>query len=291
MRVSGFTFIRNAIKYDYPIVESIQSILPLVDEFIVLVGQSDDNTLGLVQAIDSPKIKIIQSVWDDSLRHGGRVLAQETDKAFHQIAAESDWAFYLQGDEVVHEKYLPIIKKALHNSLNDNKLDGFLFKYKHFYGSYDFVGDSRKWYRREIRLIRNNKKIKSYRDAQGFRKENKKLNVKLLDAEVFHYGWVKPPDIQQSKQTFFPSLFEGEKFKENRNFTKGSFDYSKIDSLVQFNESHPQVMQNRIAAKNWNFDFDPKKKNFSFKMKILHFIEHFTNFRIGEYKNYRLLKR
>lgn len=291
MKVSGFTFIRNAIKYDYPIVESIQSILPLVDEFIVLVGQSDDNTLGLVQAIDSPKIKIIQSVWDDSLRHGGRVLAQETDKAFHQIAAESDWAFYLQGDEVVHEKYLPIIKKALLNSLNDNKLDGFLFKYKHFYGSYDFVGDSRKWYRREIRLIRNNKKIKSYRDAQGFRKENKKLNVKLLDAEVFHYGWVKPPDIQQSKQAFFPSLFEGEKFKENRNFTKGSFDYSKIDSLVRFNESHPQVMQNRIAAKNWNFDFDPTKKNFSFKMKILHFIERFTNFRIGEYKNYRLLKR
>ncbi|HAG17409.1 MAG TPA: glycosyl transferase [Bacteroidales bacterium] len=291
MKVSGFTFIRNAIKYDYPIVESIQSILPLVDEFIVLVGQSNDNTLGLVQAIDSPKIKIIQSVWDDSLRQGGRVLAQETDKAFHQIDSESDWAFYLQGDEVIHEKYLPLIKKAMIDNLHDTELDGFLFKYKHFYGSYDFVGDSRKWYRREIRLIRNNKKIKSYRDAQGFRKENKKLKVKMLDAEVFHYGWVKPPDIQQSKQAFFPSLFEGEKFKENRNFTKGSFDYSKIDSLAHFNESHPQVMQNRIAAKNWNFDFDPTKKNFNFKTKILHFIELYTNFRIGEYKNYRLLNR
>ena len=40
MRVSGFTFIRNAIHYDYPIVEAIHSILPLCDEVVVAVGNS-----------------------------------------------------------------------------------------------------------------------------------------------------------------------------------------------------------------------------------------------------------
>src|SRR3954467_2993440 len=81
MKVSGFTFIRNAVKNDYPIVEAITSILPLCDEFIVMAGNSDDGTRELIEAIGSPKIKIIDSVWDDSLKEGGRVFAAETDKA------------------------------------------------------------------------------------------------------------------------------------------------------------------------------------------------------------------
>src|SRR5687768_16681264 len=105
MKVSGFTFVRNAIKYDYPIVEAIRSILPLCNEIVVAVGKSEDDTLHLIQSIGSDKIKIIQTVWDDSLREGGRVLALETDKAFKAISPDSDWAFYIQGDEVLHEKY------------------------------------------------------------------------------------------------------------------------------------------------------------------------------------------
>ncbi len=108
MKVSGFSFIRNAIQYDYPIVEAIQSILPLCDEFVIAVGRSEDQTLSLIQSIQSDKIRIIETVWDDSLREGGRVLAVETDKALAAIAPDSDWAFYIQGDEVVHEKYLPL---------------------------------------------------------------------------------------------------------------------------------------------------------------------------------------
>src|SRR5690606_1981462 len=105
MQISGFTFVRNAIQYDYPVVESIRSILPIVDEFIVSVGNSEDQTLSLIQSMQSPKIKIIESIWDDSLREGGRVLAIETDKAFSHVSEKTDWAFYLQADEVVHEKY------------------------------------------------------------------------------------------------------------------------------------------------------------------------------------------
>lgn len=287
MKVSGFTFIRNAVKYDYPIVESILSILPIVDEFVVLVGKSEDSTLALIESINSSKIKIVQSVWDDTLRKGGRVLAVETDKAFQQVDADSDWAFYLQGDEVIHEKYLPVIKKAMRDNLNDKKVEGLLFKYKHFYGSYDFIGDSQRWYRQEIRVIRNNKRIQSYRDAQGFRKENKKLKVKAIDAWVYHYGWVKPPEIQQAKNKYFPSLWGNAENKEA--FVEESFDYSQIDSLANFEESHPEVMLKRIAAKNWNFNFDPTKKNLDFKTKVLNTIEKWTNIRLGEYKNYTLL--
>ena len=102
MKVSGFTFIRNGIKYDYPIVEAIKSILPICDEFIVAVGNSEDDTLKLIQNISNEKIKIIETVWDDSQRENGTVLALETDKAFKNISKDTDWCFYIQGDEVIH---------------------------------------------------------------------------------------------------------------------------------------------------------------------------------------------
>lgn len=199
MRTCGFTFVRNAIKYDYPVLESIKSILPVCDEFVVAVGNSDDNTLELIRSIDSPKIRIIETVWDDSLRKGGQVLAVETNKAFDAIGEDFDWCFYIQADEVVHEKYLQTIREAMEKYSNDPKVEGLLFKYLHFYGNYQYVGNTRQWYRNEIRIIRNNKQIRSYRDAQGFRKNDEKLWVKPIDAYIYHYGWVKNPYKQNEK--------------------------------------------------------------------------------------------
>src|SRR6187399_221249 len=102
MKVVGFSFIKNAVKMQYPIVEAIQSILPICDEVIVAVGRSEDTTRELVASLGD-KVKIIDTVWDTSLREGGRVLAAETDKAFQAIAKDADWCVYIQGDEVMHE--------------------------------------------------------------------------------------------------------------------------------------------------------------------------------------------
>src|SRR3954470_22032189 len=199
MKISGFTIIKNAVINDYPIVEAITSILPVVDEMIVLAGDSSDATKELVQGIGSKKIKIFDSVWDSSLRKGGEVLAVETDKAFQLIDKESTWAFYIQADEAVHEKYLPAIYEACEKYKDDLRVEGLLFKYLHFYATYDYVGDSRQWYNREIRIIRNDKSIHAYRDAQGFRKGKVKLKVKPIEAYVYHYGWVKSPEQMKKK--------------------------------------------------------------------------------------------
>ena len=288
MKVVGFSFIRNAVKFDYPIVESITSILPICDEFIISLGNSDDNTEDLIKSIDSNKIRIIHTTWDDSLRKGGKVLAVETNKAFNQIK-EADWAFYIQGDEVIHEKYLPIIKESMEKWKDDQKVEGLLLNYTHFYGSYDFVGDSRRWYRREIRIVRADKNISSFRDAQGFRKNDRKLNVKHIDAWVYHYGWVKPPFEQQEKQKYFNSLWHDEEWIKKNVKQTNQFDYSTIDSLSIFEGTHPKVMQERINKLNWKFDFDPTKKNFGLKTKLLHWVEKKSGWRIGEYKNYKII--
>jgi hypothetical protein len=289
MKVSGFTIVRNALKYDYPIVEAINSILPICDEVVVAVGKSEDETLQLIRSINSPKIKIIETVWDETLREGGRVLAEETNKAFAAISKESDWAFYIQGDEIIHEDYLPIIKKAMLQYKDDKQVEGLLFNYKHFYGSYDYVADSRQWYRREIRVVRNDHTIQSYKDAQGFRKNNQKLNVKLIDAFVYHYGWVKPPAAQQAKQQTFNKLWHDDTWMEKNIPDVNEFDYSSIDSLSHFKGTHPQIMQKRIKKMNWKFAFDPTKKKLSLKFKLLLFIEKKFGWRIGEYKNYKTI--
>jgi hypothetical protein len=288
MKVAGFTFIKNAIKFDYPIVEAINSIMPLCDEVFVALGKSDDETEELIKSIDPYKIKIIKTLWDETLKEGGKVLAVETNKAFQAIPAYYDWCFYIQGDEVIHEKYLLIIKSAMIAFKNSPKIDGLLFKYLHFYGSYNYVGNSSTWYNNEIRIVKNNKQIYSYKDAQGFRKNNnQKLHVKAIDAYVYHYGWVKDPRAMQLKQEQFHKLWHDQEWIDKNVIKADTFDYSKIDSLSKFMGTHPKVMLSRIAQKNWEFEFDLSYNKVKLKDKLKRIAYLLFGWEIG-YKNYKL---
>ncbi len=288
MKISGFTFVRNAVRFDYPVVESISSILPIVDEFIVSVGNCDDGTLQLIESIPSPKIIIVHSVWDDTIREGGKVLAMETNKAFSHISPDSDWAFYLQADEVVHEKDLPHIVQAAGQHLADKKVQGLLFKFIHFYGTYDYIGDSRRWYSHEIRIIRNDKKIHSYRDGQGFRTvKDMKLKVKQANASIYHYGWVRHPNKQLEKLSSFYGLWNGEEYIAPPINEQEQFDFlENADSIIAFKGQHPAIMQKRIEGKNWQLNFDVTKKKFSFQNKLVYRLEKLTGIRIFRFRNY-----
>jgi glycosyltransferase involved in cell wall biosynthesis len=290
MKVAGFTIIKNAVVNDFPIVEAIRSVLPVVDEMIVLIGDSTDETIALIESIGDPKIKIHHSVWNKNLRKGGAVLADETNKAFAFIDPACTWAFYIQGDEVVHEKYHPAIRAAYEKYADDQAVQGLLFKYKHFYGTYDYVGDSRKWYAHEIRIIRNNKAISAYRDAQGFRIGNTKLPVAAIDASIYHYGWVKSPEQMRKKQkessVFWNDDTQMEKIKASPDY----YDFSGFDSLEKFTETHPNVMLERIERKNWSIELDLSKKKFSLKNLCLYYFEKWTGIRPFDFKNYKIIR-
>lgn len=292
MKVCGFTFIRNAEKFDFPVVEAITSILPVCDHFVVAVGNSDDNTREIIEKISPDKISIVETVWDETLQKDGVVYAAETDKAFDAVPPEYDWCFYIQGDEVVHEKYLPDIQNAMQDNLNRKEVEGLLFRYKHFYGTFDYVAVSRKWYRNEVRIIRNDKSIRSYRDAQGFRKNGQKLNVVPVDAEIYHYGWVRHPRFMQEKidevRKFYDGISEAEALKKAG---EQEFNYSgKYDMLASFEGTHPAVMKERIHRLNWQVDVDLSKIRMKLKYRLLHFIEKIFGVRLFEYRNYKVLK-
>jgi hypothetical protein len=291
MKVSGFSFIRNAVKYDYPVREAILSILPICDEFVIAVGNSDDGTAGYIRSINSPKIRIIDTVWDESLREGGRVLAEETNKALRAISPDSDWAFYIQGDEVFHENDLPVIRTAMEQWLKYPNVEGLLFRHTNFWGSYDFIAGSRTWQKKEIRVIRNDREISSWKDAMSFRKNGQKLHVKFVDACIFHYGWVKNPAIMQTKLKEFHKYWHDDTWIEQNKKIIEEFDFSQIDILLPFLGTHPEVMRKRIETAKWTFSFDPSKTlRYPLRIRILNFIYLKTGWLIGGFKNYKLIR-
>jgi hypothetical protein len=290
MNVNGFSFIKNAIKYDFPVVESIKSALPLCDKFYVAVGKSEDDTLNLIRSIDKNKIVIIETEWEEHVSEGGSVLALETDKAFRALPVETDWAIYIQGDELFHEQDYETIRNAMKLYHNNNKVEGLLLNYLHFYGSYSYVAESYVWYPKEIRVLRYNPAICSYKDAQGFRKgDNQKLKVKQIEATIYHYGHVRPPKVMQAKFQNSSRFYHDEEWIK-KTFPKDSFDYLEhVGELKRFQSEHPKLVQPRIDRLNWEFDYDPSMNNPSFKKRLKHFLRRYLGIDLG-YKNYILLR-
>lgn len=290
MNVNGFSFIKNAIKYDFPVVESIKSVLPLCDKFYIAVGKSEDDTLNLIRSIDKSKIVIIETEWNEKVSKGGSVLAEETDKAFGALPADTDWAIYIQGDELFHEQDYDSIRNAMKHYHNNNKVEGLLLNYLHFYGSYSYVAESYVWYPKEIRVLKYNPTIFSYKDAQGFRKAgNQKLQVKQIDATIYHYGHVRPPKVMQDKFQNSSKFYHDDEWIKN-TYPGDSFDYLEhVGELKRFDSEHPKLIQPRIARLNWEFDYDVSMNNPSLKKRIKHILRKYFGIDLG-YKNYILMR-
>ena len=314
MTISGFTFVKNATKLYYPVKQSILSILDIVDEFVVALGDcaQDDYTRREIESIGSPKIKIIDTVWDIEKYPGGMEHAHQTDIA--KNACHGDWLIYLQSDEVIHEGFLKTITENCKQYLDNKEVEGFLLDYKHFWGDYEHYQKSHAWYPCEIRIIRNDPQIHSWGDAQSFRKirdfdginykskeGTQKLKVIKLGVCVSHYGWVRPPELMQTKRREFASIYIGREASENEYKNLASqFDYGPLDRLPYYDESHPKVMTEWIQQFNWKDKLQlsgpvnpnrPKHNHEKLKYRVLTFIEQYflRGKLIGGFKNYKVL--
>jgi len=242
MKISGFTIARNVIKYNYPIIESIHSILPICDEFIVNVGDSQDGTLDLIKSINSEKIRIIENVWD--MRQGKEVLSYQTNLALKECRGE--WAFYLQSDEVIHEMDHQRLKNTMLKYLNCPDVDTLRFRWFHFYGSYYRYRVDHGWYQKQDRVIRNNGQIESYGDAFAFcRKDGQPLRRKNTGAFIYHYGWVHSQEVMSQRR----------KNAENIGFVRLTADqrhdhypFGDLGRFPVYFGTHPKRMEEKISG-------------------------------------------
>ncbi|MGM0625948.1 MAG: hypothetical protein ACQES0_08720 [Bacteroidota bacterium] len=317
MRISGFTMVKNASKLYYPIKQSIESILPIVDEFVVALGDCDDDdtTREDILSIGSDKIKIIDTVWDLEKYPRGMENAHQTDIA--KSHCSGDWLFYLQADEVIHEKYLPVIEKRCRELLHDKEVEGLVFDYVHFWGDYNHHQTAHGWYKREIRIIRNDPEIHSWESAQSFRRipdfdglnyrqqeGTYKLKCALAHATVYHYGWVRPPRLMQSKKKSLDTIHKGSKTTENLyKKRKSNFDYGPLGRAEKFEGTHPRVMQEWMKDFDWADELNysarekspgrDKMKHDKLKYRLISFVEKNVIFgrSLGQFKNYVLLRK
>lgn len=298
MKISGFSFARNADSLYYPIKESILSILPICDEFIIAIGKSTDRTRQIVESIGDPKIKIIDTVWEDRDKLGDHVFRRQANIAL--AACTGDWCFHLQSDEVIHENDLPIIQNRCLAHFDDKEVEGLLLNFRHFWGDYRHHIINHHWFTREIRIIRNGLGIESYKDSQSFRRDNQKLMVAAIPATIFHYGWVRPPSVMQTKRLAFTAAGQGaSKAQEQHKADSPKFDYGSVAKVPVYDGPHPKVMPDWIARMDWQDQLQYKGKSHTrhhhdkFKYRLLTFIEQklLGGRHIGGFKNYLLLKK
>ena len=259
MKVSGFTIARNAIKLGYPIEESIRSLLPLVDEMVVAVGDGEDQTWELVTGMGDPKIVAFQTAWDMSKRTGGAVLAEQTNIALDRCTG--DWAVYLQTDELVHEREIDVIRRHLEKHLHA-RTEGLSFRYLHFYGSYETVQDNWcRWYRREVRAVKTRTGIVSVGDAAGFKIARGGRLTRLVRADsgahVYHYGWARPPQVMSDKRSHVQRFYYADGEETNIPVADRIIPdapYRHLGNLLRFHGTHPALMQALVGAQDWSFD-------------------------------------
>lgn len=294
MTISGFTYVRNGFTFQYPFLQSIQSILPIVDELIVVVGDSTDGTREAIQNLGSEKIRIVDSVWDMSLREGGKIFAIQTNLGL--LECKGDWLLHIQADEVYHESARQTLLKAIQEADKNPAIDGLLMPYYQFWGDYKHIRPSRKMHQFEIRAFKGGRNIFSYRDSQGFRKYSswqacqngeKGEKLKVLDSGmyVYHYPYCRNPRQMQVKKNFARRFWH----KDNNPYSQGeAFDYNQVDYLAPFNGEHPQWMQEIIAQQDWEFVYDPSKSTLTFKDRCLLLLEKICRRPLFRYTNYIL---
>jgi len=255
MKISGFTFIKNGQILGYPFIESIQSILPIVDEFIINVGESEDHTLEMINSIKNKKIRIIESKWNDNMRDRGYVYGQQ--KMISQFNCTGDWAFYIEGDEVYHEDDLFKIKQSMQRYLNDENVEALIFDFYHFYGNSSSILTSPGWYRSEARIIKNS--VRSYAPDGLFwlvldsNKKGRYPKSKHTGAYCYHYGWVRSEDQMNLKSSKVQKYWGG---------APTTVDYSQIDQLIikEFQGGHPEIMNNWLLKSDEVYQADPTYK-------------------------------
>lgn len=126
MKFSAYMFIRNGIRAGYTFMEAIENVLPFVDEFFVLEGESDDGTLEALKLFSKWNAKmVIQSKLPQYVRtkkdESGLLLGAAFEEARQKC--DGDWLVQVQADTVFHPITILAAKYFLMQKDNARRYD------------------------------------------------------------------------------------------------------------------------------------------------------------------------
>jgi glycosyltransferase involved in cell wall biosynthesis len=291
MHLSGFTFVRNGFTYGYPFVQSIRSLLPLVDELVVVVGDSTDGTREAVAAITDPRIVLVDSIWDEDERRHGRIFAEQSNMGLERI--KGDWGIHLQVDEVLHEDAPARLRYWIDRANQRPDIEALICPFLHFWGDFSHIRNTRRTHAYEIRAFKNTGDVRSYKDSQGFRRypqgaaaDGQKMRVLRTDVPIYHYSYARHPRLMRKKANYFHRFWHDDQWVAAHAALERDFDFNEVDRLEPFTGLHPAIMQPVIEGQDWDFEYDPSRSNMRLKDRFLYQIERATGQRLFTYKNY-----
>lgn len=293
MKIGGFTYVRNGFKMGYPFIASISSILPIVDELFIVVGNSEDGTREAIENLKNDKITIIDSIWEEEKRKNGEIFKEQSNIGLEKVTG--DWAIHIQADEVLNEDAKDKLMSYINVANQLDHIDGLLFPFYHFWGDYQHIRNTRRTHAFEIRAFKTNRNILSYKDSQGFRifesssdHKGSKLRVLKTSIPIYHYSYTRNPKLMNKKSNYFHRFWHTNEWLKKHTKEESEFDFNEVDKLELFTGTHPKQMDEIIRQQDWKFEYDPSKSNMKFKNKILYQMEKLFNYRFFEYRNYKL---
>ncbi|MCI4363845.1 MAG: hypothetical protein L3K13_06040 [Thermoplasmata archaeon] len=147
--ISGFMAVRNGLRLGYPFREAIRAALPVVDEFVVEDGHSEDGTYELLELLASsePKLRLSRHGWDP-VSTNGSAIRNALDHA--RRLARGDYIWQVDANEVLPGQDVDAMR-ALPTSYPEKELFG--LPYAQLLGPIEFTSEVRWRFARNLPSI------------------------------------------------------------------------------------------------------------------------------------------
>jgi len=252
MKLAGTTFVRNAIQFDYNIIETITCLLECCDRVFVVDAGSDDGTTELIEAIDNPNLVLIKRTkeeWDAQQGTGQTKLCYFTDIAIEAAMSEGfEYHIYIQADEILHESSYPEIRKAIATGA-----EAFLTTRVNLWqDAYHQLNVPQERKPCSTEIIRLAKTIyRSHGDAESLAVPYAE-SYHLKGIEIWHYGFIRKKEVMKDKIINMQcNVFEMQDYDKKLN------DCDVFDSTLWFNDDdlelinkpHPKIMKEWVKSR------------------------------------------
>jgi glycosyltransferase involved in cell wall biosynthesis len=246
--VSGLTIIRNGVRLNYPFLEAIRSALSICDEYIVVAGDSDDETLEALASLNDDRVRVIHTEWSPLVQPRKYLLAQQTNIGIGFCRGR--WCLYLQGNEVLHEKDLPRLRELMETHAENAAVEAMLVERLTFWGDYrHYVAAYPRRFKYTARIIRPHIGTYSIRDGMSFAvfddfsTKGRYPNAIDTGADLYRYDYVHT--VEQQARKFADAVHRaGTDVRADPDYFT---TYYPRQFLARFEGTHPAVMNQRIA--------------------------------------------
>lgn len=260
--LGGSMFIRNAIQFDYCVVEALDSLCAVCDEAVILDCNSTDGTLDLLSDLQKrqPKLKVITGGnWECSEKFDRLRILADVAKSY----LTTDWHFMLQADEVIHEASFRTIRKAIehptHRAYMIRRCN--LWGDLNHYLRYDLPQEHKPVSDEVIRLATID--CTAYGDAEVLQCNPDFMGREVDNIVIYHYGFVRRDANMIDKTLSMQSWFWGAESKPDQKVVEMSkkdnprFEWETLKTREMLS---PLPMPHPIFARKWAEERQKEKK-------------------------------